>query len=187
MVLRVYAMWDRSRTVLGILLFIYMAQMIVNCVWVGITLNPNETLFGMFRKNEKLMKLWPIGLMFLPLFPVSVDNTPRVTFCTYASLKTSFPPLYRSIPRFVLSGILLILTVMQVSKQVVDMYRLTKRWQINQYMKLFVREGVLYFILYVFFVPSSHFYISIIRPSPLALSLTNPQRKNWLPTCFLLN
>ena len=57
MVLRVYAMWDRSRTVLGILLFIYMAQIIISCVWAGIDVNPNETLFGMFRENEKLMQL----------------------------------------------------------------------------------------------------------------------------------
>ena len=64
MVLRVYAMWDRSRTVLGILLFIYMAQIIISCVWAGIDVNPNETLFGMFRENEKLMQLWLIGPSF---------------------------------------------------------------------------------------------------------------------------
>ena len=108
------------------------------------------------------MTNWAI---FPLLSPVMVVNTPNSTFCSNnVSPRTVLSPVYKSIPRFVLSGIVLILTVIPTSKQVVEMYRLTKRWQINQYMKLFVSQGVLYFILYVLLVRFSHFYTSIVHP-----------------------
>ena len=49
MVLRVYAMWNRSRAILGILLFVYVPQIIISVVWEGIYNNPGGNLSGMFR------------------------------------------------------------------------------------------------------------------------------------------
>lgn len=49
MVLRVYAMWNRSRAILGILLFAYVPQIIISVVWEGIYNNPGGNLSGMFR------------------------------------------------------------------------------------------------------------------------------------------
>lgn len=45
MILRVHAMWNRSKTILAILLFIYVLQIIVSIVWEGIS---EGTLSGMF-------------------------------------------------------------------------------------------------------------------------------------------
>ena len=47
MILRVYAMWNQSKRVLSILLFIYMPQVIVPFVFQGIYGNPNTYLSGM--------------------------------------------------------------------------------------------------------------------------------------------
>lgn len=54
MVLRVYAMWNRSRIILGILFFIYVPTVVVSFVWNGIYDNPNETFSGMFRAKLEI-------------------------------------------------------------------------------------------------------------------------------------
>ena len=48
MILRVYAMWDQSKIILGILLLFYVPQVIVSAVWEGLYNNPNKTISGMF-------------------------------------------------------------------------------------------------------------------------------------------
>jgi hypothetical protein len=42
-----------------------------------------------------------------------------------------------------------ILALVQFVRQSLQMYRVTKQWQINRYMGLLVREGILYFLVYV--------------------------------------
>lgn len=50
-------MWDQSRIILGILLFVYVPQVIVSVVWEGIYNNPNKTLSGMiWVKSEAAMQ-----------------------------------------------------------------------------------------------------------------------------------
>ena len=57
--------------------------------------------------------------------------------------------LYNAIPRFVLGVALLVLAVIPTLKQSVGMYKATGQWQTNKYMKQLVREGILYFVVYV--------------------------------------
>ena len=52
-------------------------------------------------------------------------------------------------PNFILGVALLILAVMQTLKQSFYMYKATKHWQPNQYMKLLVRDGIVYFLVCV--------------------------------------
>ena len=40
------------------------------------------------------------------------------------------------------------LAIIRFARQTFQMYRVTNQWQINQYMSLLVREGVLYFFAY---------------------------------------
>lgn len=47
MILRVYTVWGRSRTILGILLFIYVPQIIIAFVFTGIYNNPDTYFSGM--------------------------------------------------------------------------------------------------------------------------------------------
>ena len=48
MILRVYAMWNRSKRILYILLFIYVPQIIMFFVFTGIYINPSASLSGMY-------------------------------------------------------------------------------------------------------------------------------------------
>ena len=50
-------------------------------------------------------------------------------------------------PNFILGVALLILAIMQTLKQSFYMYKATKHWQPNQYMKLLVRDGIVYFLV----------------------------------------
>jgi hypothetical protein len=47
MILRVYTMWNQSKMILYILLFIYVPQAIISFVGEGIYNNPNTYLSGM--------------------------------------------------------------------------------------------------------------------------------------------
>jgi hypothetical protein len=54
MILRVYAMWNQSKRILYILLFIYVTQVIVSIVFQGIYINPNtQYLSGMSQVKLK--------------------------------------------------------------------------------------------------------------------------------------
>ena len=47
MLLRVYAMWNRSKIILGVLLLIYIPLNIISFVFAGVFNNPNTYLSGM--------------------------------------------------------------------------------------------------------------------------------------------
>ena len=47
MLLRVYAMWNRSKIILGVLLLTYASQSIISFVFSGVFNNPNTYLSGM--------------------------------------------------------------------------------------------------------------------------------------------
>ena len=47
MLLRVYAMWSRSKTILGVLLLIYASNSIISFVFSGVLNNPNTYMSGM--------------------------------------------------------------------------------------------------------------------------------------------
>ena len=53
------------------------------------------------------------------------------------------------LPSFLFSALLLILALIQTLKQSVEMYKATKQWQPNRYVKLLVKDGIIYFVLYV--------------------------------------
>lgn len=63
------------------------------------------------------------------------------------------------VPVFVVSVVLFILALVQTLKESIGMYKATKWWRPNQYMKLLMKHGILYFFLYVFlplFMEASH-------------------------------
>ena len=81
-------------------------------------------------------------------FLVTIIQLPQLSYCQYSY----DPPVqlwsYMS-PNFFLGLALLILAVTQTLKQTFSMYKATKSWQPNQYMRLLVRDGIAYFLVYV--------------------------------------
>ena len=60
-----------------------------------------------------------------------------------------------------------IFAITQFVRQLLETYRVTKQWQLNRYMTLLVRQGVLYFFAYV-----------LISSSPLSFSLPSELAKS---------
>ncbi|KAF8452885.1 hypothetical protein L210DRAFT_3519893 [Boletus edulis BED1] len=126
MILRVYAMWNRSRTILSILLFIYVLQTVVAVVLDGVYNNPNTHV------------------------SVTLAQVSDFSFCHISHINTpATVQVYRAVPRLVLSAALVILAVSQTLKQSFEIYKATKKWQPNQYMQKLVGDGILYFIVNV--------------------------------------
>jgi len=121
MILRVYTMWGRSRTILRVLLSIYIVQTIVCLIYAGMYINPNTDL------------------------SVAIAQIQDFSGC---NIVLNVPPnltIYFMIPRFTLSVVLFILALTQTLKGSVAMYKATKHWQPNLYMGLLVKHGIIYF------------------------------------------
>ena len=96
---------------------------------------------------------------------VAIVQVLDFSFCNDPNTTPSQTYLCDAILRFVLSATILILAVIQTLKQSVKMYRATKQWQPNRYMPLLVRDGVLYFLVYVFLHPFPFTTITFSLPS----------------------
>jgi hypothetical protein len=80
MILRVYAMW-KSRTILCVLLFIYVVQTIFSVVVLGIYINPHASLSGTFR--ARLI----VPMQSKAYFPIS----PATLFSSHDFRSSRFP------------------------------------------------------------------------------------------------
>ena len=96
---------------------------------------------------------------------VAIVQVLDFSFCNDPNTTPSQTYLCDAILRFVLSATILILAVIQTLKQSVKMYRATKQWQPNRYMPLLVRDGVLYFLVYVSLHPFPFTTITFSLPS----------------------
>jgi hypothetical protein len=148
MILRVYAMWNRSKRILYILLFFYVAQIIVSFVGEGININPNTYLSGM---SQAKLESHMLPTAFSPVTAVEVIG---ISFCKISLSDTPSLDVMWSISalRSVLGAMLLILAVISTLKQSIAWYKATKQWQPNHYMQLLVKDGVLYFLANMIFI-----------------------------------
>ena len=101
-----------------------------------------------------------------------------ISFCGFSSNAPPLNYLYAAIPRFVLSVALLVLAVIPTLKQLVGMHKATKQWQPNKYMQQLVRDGVLYFFVYV--PPFSIFHFHPFPSSAILLLCACRKLTNWL-------
>ncbi|KAI9457555.1 hypothetical protein HD554DRAFT_1770382 [Boletus coccyginus] len=122
MILRVYAMWNRSKIVLWVLMFIHIVQIVLSIVWEAVYVWPGATLSA-----------W-------------VDQTVNFEYCSYSTTEQPLP-IYRAIPRFIIGAALLTLFVIPTLTHTYEIYRLTGRWHINRAMQLLVKEGAVYFVV----------------------------------------
>jgi hypothetical protein len=134
---------------------------------------PSQVWFELSRKSRHNLEQYPT---FPPFSPVTIDQVLNYKSCNYST--TAPLGVYRTIPRYVLGAALLILAVIPTLRQSVEMYKLTKRWHTDRSMKLLVREGAAYFIVYVLLCSRS-VHRSLSQPlSPLSPLSRNPTQKN---------
>lgn len=76
------------------------------------------------------------------------------SFCS--NFSTLYPWIEDTIfLQFIPGAVTCVLVVIQFVRQSVQMYRITKQWQVNRYMILLFRQGILYFLVYVTSFPRS--------------------------------
>ncbi|KAF9233815.1 hypothetical protein BU15DRAFT_79738 [Melanogaster broomeanus] len=121
--LRVYAMYNRSRIVLGILLFVYIPTTISQLVLVGILNNPKT---------------------HLSVTDIEVVN---MELCTGSyNGGTEFIISLRVLST-VVNGVLCSFAVVQSIRYSLEIHKVLGKWQSNRYMKLLVQESILYFVM----------------------------------------
>ena len=149
MILRVYAMWNRSKLILYSLLFISVPQIIVSFIFTGIYDSPNTFLSGMSpAKLQANLESHAGGPLLFP--PVSIVQVVDFSFCNglTTSQTARLAHFYATVPRFVLGVTLLILVGIPTLRESVGMYRATKQWWSNRYLQQLMRDGIFYFLVY---------------------------------------
>ncbi|KIJ16530.1 hypothetical protein PAXINDRAFT_168608 [Paxillus involutus ATCC 200175] len=126
MILRVYAMYNRSRRILAILLVIY--------ILVMVPVIAKLAAYIMTEKDYLTVVLSVADVKFCVL----ADNKPLITTYTVIALG-------------ILGVLLCILAVAKFVRHSLEMHKAIKQWRSDQYMKLFARESILYFIANLLF------------------------------------
>ena len=80
-----------------------------------------------------------------------VAPLPDLSICTltYITLAETSLVVLR-ILQFILSTILFILVVIRFLQGTFQIYRATRKWELDKYISLLVRDGLLYFLAYVY-------------------------------------
>ena len=148
MILRVYAMYNKSKIVLGLLLVFYVAFLIIYPLSSAIYNNPSTDLTSThfdcsFGRNDPHLSA-----------AVTITQVLDMSFCNPEYNITSQIGKYKYIPRRGLSVLLVAFALVRFCMDSYQSYKQTKQWEVNRYINLLVREGVFYFIVCV----PSHLY-----------------------------
>ncbi|KAF8452880.1 hypothetical protein L210DRAFT_3639323 [Boletus edulis BED1] len=130
MILRVYALYNRSRIILGGLLVLYVVEVVILVVSASIYSDP------------KYVKVTIIQLL-------------GITVCNPV-LNTNTWNTATAVVQFVHGTVLSFLVVAKFVGDSLRTYQATRKWQFNRYISLLVRDGFFYFLVYV--PPSPSFF-----------------------------
>ncbi|KAG8216210.1 hypothetical protein J3R82DRAFT_8238 [Butyriboletus roseoflavus] len=119
MVLRVYAMWGQSKSIIGVLLLVYISAFTLQFINVGMYIN---------RGTHYIVTETQLG---------------DISSCAYTYIAV-FTRVTVAL-ECILGFLLFVFAIVPVLKELRMMYAVTKRLQLNRYMKLLAREGIIYF------------------------------------------
>ena len=71
-----------------------------------------------------------------------------LTVCNITPYPTWWSNAFTMI-QFILATVSLALVIIQSAKEALQMYQVTRKWQLNRYMEILLRDCVLYFFVYV--------------------------------------
>ncbi|KAF8553295.1 hypothetical protein OG21DRAFT_1485495 [Imleria badia] len=125
MILRIWAMYNRSRVILGTLLTLFTLEIISTLLAVAIDSDP---------KN----------------MPVVIYQILDFSFCVLQATS----PVWTNVAvifQITQGAAVCMLAIVQSARQSVEMYRLTKQCQLNRYMSLLIKQGILSFLVVLLF------------------------------------
>ncbi|KAF9230574.1 hypothetical protein BU15DRAFT_69079 [Melanogaster broomeanus] len=122
LILRVYAMYNRSRIVLGIILLVYIPTVAVQFALI--------VMFNNFKTHLSVTEVEEMNLKF----------------CVTSYSDATELSIYIWIARAVNSAVLCLFAVAQFIRHALEMHKVLGKWQSNRYMRFLVQESILYFI-----------------------------------------
>ncbi|KAN0094441.1 hypothetical protein V8E55_002728 [Tylopilus felleus] len=125
MILRVYAMYNRSRIILGVLLVMYIAELVMLFVSSSIYSDPNYVI-------------------------VSIGQLLDISVCTIGFSAQTWNNV-STISQFILGTVMCILVAAKFARHSLQMYQTTRKWEMNIYMRLLIRDSLLYFLVTLFY------------------------------------
>jgi len=123
MVLRVYALWKRSKIIVGVLLSFYTTRVILEVIGTSVFGNPYVDTTVVVTQVLDYSYCYPIDNVMGP----------------YMQYWVIYPTIFHAL--------LFILAVIPTLKQSIAAYKASKRWQHNRYMSLITKEGIFYLFL----------------------------------------
>ena len=143
MILRVYALFNRSRVILRPLLVIFATEIILFIIYCSLYVKSNYV-----QGKHQTESTGPC----LPLrYSAIVSVVPPIlgiSACSVTIIAETWSTAL-TISQFILSIVLFTLVVTQFLRGAFQMYRATRKWEFNRYVSLLVRDGLLYFLVYV--------------------------------------
>lgn len=145
MILRVWAMYSRSILVLGTLLTLFSVETIYTIVTTAIYGSP-----------KNVQGLWTLAKCEVYGTNEIHDHHTAFIIQTFNSsvciVEPSSPISTKpgTILRIINGTAIFVFAIVQFVRQSLLMYRVTKQWQINRYMNILVKQGILYFFVYVY-------------------------------------
>jgi len=119
MILRIWAMYNRSRIILGILLTSYLAEIV------------SSTMSSIIYSNPKNVV-------------AIVNQILDLSFCSLDHISPGWNKVI-DLSQLVHAGIMCMLMIIQFTIRSIHMHRATKQWQLGPFISLLVMEGMAYF------------------------------------------
>ena len=150
MILRVWAMYNRSKLIFNALLTLFSLEFIsfiIACAAYTDPRNLSGTLTLAKYKWYSALTSCPPPLHLLAA-AVATGQILDFSFCVVQTA----PPTWDNMAAIlqITHGIAMcILVIIQGVRQSLQMYHVTKQWQLNRYMKMLVQQEILYFFVCV--------------------------------------
>jgi len=119
MILRIWAMYNRSKIILGILLTTYLGEVVLSAIASVVYSSPKNTAVTV---NQ-----------VLDLSSCSLDEKSQIWYKA------------NDLSQLLHSGVMCTLVIAQFTIRSVDMYRATKQWRLGPFFNLLVMQGMGYF------------------------------------------
>jgi len=123
MILRIWAMYNRSKIILGVLLTSYLAEIISSTGSTIFYSHPNH-------------------------FIMTVNQISDISSCSLSAISGNWYKA-NNLSQLAHAGIMYTLVTIQFTIRSVEMYRATKRWRIGPLINLLVMEGMVYFFAFL--------------------------------------
>jgi len=144
MILRVYAIYNRSKIILGFLLVLYFTEFVIVIVSASIYSDPTYVIASVSQFLDSTVCVF-----------VFTTQTWNIASATIQSTLSTF---------------LCILVVAKFVRESLQMHRMTRKWEINRYLNLLIRDGFVYFVITILYdlnflavlgvLPSEGYYVT---------------------------